>query len=224
MQAPAHTTVLEAAAVSRDLKEKLEALPEVESASVVVVPLGMHEGAGGAAGPALLLPASVAKAPGSADVAEGALLAESAALSSLASALMATAPTARRPLQLPSLASAGLPPRPSNAAAARGAAARAAISRRSTAPPALHPRLSGSASLLASPAGSAISSGIAEQMAWIRSLRDRPDRGLRGATFRRRDTSALLAVLDRRPTLLDAGLTLEVVVPQDEVAMQHSEG
>ncbi len=53
---------------------------QVESASVVVVPLGTHTAPGG---PALLLPPRTSKLPGAADVAEGALLAESAALSRL---------------------------------------------------------------------------------------------------------------------------------------------
>ena len=37
----------------------------------------------------------------------------------------------------------------------------------------------------------------------MRALRDRPDRGCKGATFRRRDKSALLAALDHRPSVFD---------------------
>lgn len=94
-QAPAHLTVLEAAAISRDLKEKLEALPEVETASVLVVPLGTHTAV---PQEALLLPDSMAKPPGqSADGVEDAAMAASPALSCLASACLATAATWRTP-------------------------------------------------------------------------------------------------------------------------------
>lgn len=47
---------------------------------MIVVPLGTHTDPGG---PALLLPPRASKLPGTADMAEGALLAESAALSRL---------------------------------------------------------------------------------------------------------------------------------------------
>ncbi|PRW58020.1 CDF membrane [Chlorella sorokiniana] len=90
LEAHPELTILEAATISRDLKEKMEALPEVESASVIVVPLGTHTGP---CGPALLLPPRFSKLPGAADVAEDALLAESQALSRLASAYLAAAPT-----------------------------------------------------------------------------------------------------------------------------------
>lgn len=56
------------------------ALLQVESASVLVVPLGTHTAPGGAA---LLLPPRMSKLPGPADVVEGALVAESPALSRL---------------------------------------------------------------------------------------------------------------------------------------------
>lgn len=78
----------------------------------------------------------------------------------------------------------------------------AGISRRMTAPPSLLPPVP----------------SYAERAAWMRSLRDRPDRGCKGATFRKRDRAALLAAMGRRPSMFDPAQAWEAAAAEAAAA------
>lgn len=48
----------------------------------------------------------------------------------------------------------------------------------------------------------------------MRALRDKPDRGCKGATFRRRDRDALRAAMERRPSMFDPAQAWEVAAAE----------